>query len=182
MHICISKLTIIGSDNGLLPGRRQAIISTNAGILLIGPLGTNFSDIVIWIQIFSFKKMHFKMSQLCTNKFAFILGIISLKSYFRQSLTMSPFRLWSPLHYLSHPTSHFQVNIIPQGPRRVWSHIDGLVQKTTSSRQVLLVRVLWGPTKTNIVETSKEAVLAPRECCHWCAMKGNPNYKLIIFL
>ena len=35
-HICISKLTIIGSDNGLSPGRRQAIIWTNAGILLIG--------------------------------------------------------------------------------------------------------------------------------------------------
>ena len=41
-HICVSKLTSIGSDNGLLPGRRQAIIWTNAGILLIGPLGTNF--------------------------------------------------------------------------------------------------------------------------------------------
>ena len=35
MHICIGKLTIIGSDNGLSPGRRQAIIWTNAGILLI---------------------------------------------------------------------------------------------------------------------------------------------------
>ena len=34
-HICVSKLTIIGSDNGLSPGRRQAIIWTNAGILLI---------------------------------------------------------------------------------------------------------------------------------------------------
>ena len=30
-HICVSKLTIIGSDNGLSPGRRQAIIWTNAG-------------------------------------------------------------------------------------------------------------------------------------------------------
>ena len=38
-HICIDNLTIIGSDNGLSPGRRQAIIWTNAGILLIGPLG-----------------------------------------------------------------------------------------------------------------------------------------------
>ena len=36
MHICVSKLNIIGSDNGLSPGRRQAIIWTNAGILLIG--------------------------------------------------------------------------------------------------------------------------------------------------
>ena len=42
MHICVGNLTIIGSDNGLSPGRRQAIIWTNAGILLIGPLGTNF--------------------------------------------------------------------------------------------------------------------------------------------
>ena len=28
MHICVNKLTIIGSDNGLSPGRRQAIIWT----------------------------------------------------------------------------------------------------------------------------------------------------------
>ena len=52
------NLTIIGPDNGLSPGRRQAIIWTSAGILLIGPLGTNFSEILIGIQIFSFKEMH----------------------------------------------------------------------------------------------------------------------------
>ena len=61
MHICVSKLTIIGSDNGLSPGRHQAIIWTNAGILLIGPLGTNFSEILVGIQTFSFRKMHLKM-------------------------------------------------------------------------------------------------------------------------
>ena len=61
-HICVSKLTIIGLDNGLSPGRRQAIIWTNAGIKLIGPLGTNLSEILIEIFIFSFKKMHLKMS------------------------------------------------------------------------------------------------------------------------
>ena len=60
-HICLSKLAIIGSDNGLSPDRRQAIIWTNAGILLIGPLGTNFSEILIEIHVFSFKKMHLKM-------------------------------------------------------------------------------------------------------------------------
>ena len=48
MHICISKLTI-GSDNGLLPGRRQVIIWINAGILLIGHLGTNYNEILIEI-------------------------------------------------------------------------------------------------------------------------------------
>ena len=51
-YICVSKLTIIGSDNGLSPSRRQAIILTNAGMLLIGPLGTNFSEILIEINTF----------------------------------------------------------------------------------------------------------------------------------
>ena len=60
-HICVGKLTIIGSDNGLSPGRRQAIIWTNYGILLIWPLGTNFTEILIEIYTFSFKKMHLKM-------------------------------------------------------------------------------------------------------------------------
>ena len=49
-HISVGKLTIIGSYNGLSPARRQAIIWTNGGILLIGPLGTNFSEILIRIQ------------------------------------------------------------------------------------------------------------------------------------
>ena len=61
-HICIVDLTIIGSDNGLSPGRRQAIIWTNAGMLLIGPLGTNFSEKLIEIHTFSFKKIPLKMS------------------------------------------------------------------------------------------------------------------------
>ena len=61
-HICFSKLTTIGPDNGLAPGRRQAIIWTNAGILLIGNLRTNLSKIVIEIHIFSLKKMHLKVS------------------------------------------------------------------------------------------------------------------------
>ena len=62
MHIYVSKLTIISSDNGLSPGRRQAIIWTNAGISLIGPLVTNLSEILIEFHSFSFKKMHLKMS------------------------------------------------------------------------------------------------------------------------
>ena len=60
MHICVANLTIIGSDNGLSPGRRQAIIGTNAGILLIRTLGTNFSEILNEVHTFSFKKMHLK--------------------------------------------------------------------------------------------------------------------------
>ena len=61
-HICVSDLTSVVSDNGLSPGRRQAIIRTNAGILLIRPLGTNFSEFLVEILIFSFKKMRLKVS------------------------------------------------------------------------------------------------------------------------
>ena len=60
MHIYISKLTIIGSDNGLSPVWHQAIIRTDAGILVIGHLGTHFSEIFIEIYRFSFKKMYLK--------------------------------------------------------------------------------------------------------------------------
>ena len=53
-HICVRKLTIIGSNNGLSPGRRQAIIWTNAGMLM-GPLGAKFSEILVEILTFSLK-------------------------------------------------------------------------------------------------------------------------------
>ena len=59
-HICGSRLTITGSDNGLSPGRRQAIIWTNAGILLIGTLEINFSEILIEIHPLSLKKNAFE--------------------------------------------------------------------------------------------------------------------------
>ena len=76
-HICISKLTIIGSDNGLSPERRQAIIWTNAGILLIGPLGTNFSEILIEIQTFSLKKIRLKMSSAKCCSFRLGLNVLT---------------------------------------------------------------------------------------------------------
>ena len=75
-HICVVKLTIIGSDNGLSPGRRQAIIWTNAVILLIGPLGTNFSEILIEIRTFSFKKMRLKVSSAKWRPFCLGLNVL----------------------------------------------------------------------------------------------------------
>ena len=76
-HIYVSKLNIIGSANGLSPGRRQAIIWTNAGILSIGPLGTNFSEIIIEIYALSFKKLHFKMSSGTWRPFCLGLNVLS---------------------------------------------------------------------------------------------------------
>ena len=71
-HICISKQTIIGSDNGLLPGQRQDIIWTSAGIVLIRTLGTNFSEILSEIRAFEngVCKMASILSQpQCVNSF-----------------------------------------------------------------------------------------------------------------
>ena len=77
-YICVGILTIIGSDNGLSDGDKPLsepmMVNlpthicvtrpqwTNAGILLIEPLGTNFSQILIGIQILSFTKIRLKMS------------------------------------------------------------------------------------------------------------------------
>ena len=77
MHICVNELAIIGSDDGLSPGRRQAIIWTNAGILLTDHLGTNINDILIEIHTFPFKNMYFKMSS--GEWLPFCLGLNVLK-------------------------------------------------------------------------------------------------------
>ena len=77
-HICVVDLTIIGSDNGLSPGRRRAIIWTNAGILLIGPLGTNFSEILIEVQTFSLKKIRLKMWSAKCCSFRLGLNMLTL--------------------------------------------------------------------------------------------------------
>ena len=76
--ICVRKLTIIGSYIGLPPGRRQAIIWTNAGILLIEPIGTKFSEILIKIHIFSFKKMCLKMSSAKWRRFCPGLNVLKI--------------------------------------------------------------------------------------------------------
>ena len=77
-HICVSKLTIIGSDNGLSPGRRQAIIWANAGILSIGPLGTNLNEILIEIHPFPFKKMRLKISSAKWRPFCLGLNVLNV--------------------------------------------------------------------------------------------------------
>ena len=76
-RICVGKLTIIVSNNGLWPGRRQAIIWTSAGILIIRPLGTNFSEILIRNQTFSLRKMHLKISSAKWRPFCLGLNVLT---------------------------------------------------------------------------------------------------------
>ena len=75
-HICVGNLIIIGSVNGLSPGRRQAIIWTDAGILLIGPLGANFSEILIGHETFLFKEMRLKISSAKWRTFCLGLNML----------------------------------------------------------------------------------------------------------
>ena len=82
-HICVSKLTVIGSDNGLSPGRRQVIIWANTGILLIRTLKANCSEILSEINTFSFTKMHLTMSstkwrRLCLGLNGLKIGLTNL--------------------------------------------------------------------------------------------------------
>ena len=76
--ICVNKLTIIGSDNGLSLGRHQANIWTNSRILVIGPLGTNFIQILIKIHTLSFKKMYLKMSSGTWRPFCLSLSVVNV--------------------------------------------------------------------------------------------------------
>ena len=99
-HICVVKLTIIGSDNGLSPGRRQSIIWTNAGILLTGPLGTNFSEILIGIQTFSFTKIHLKMSSAKWRPFFLGLNVLIRLEGWEQGVQGVPQITLYSLHHL----------------------------------------------------------------------------------
>ena len=81
-HICVSKLTTTGSDNGLSPDRRQAIIWTNAGILLIQTLGTNFGEILRDIYTFSFMKMYLKMSSVKWRSSCLGLNVLTKLRYY----------------------------------------------------------------------------------------------------
>ena len=82
-HICIGKLIIIDSDNGLAPGQRQAIIWCNAAVLLIRTSGTYFGEILSKIHTFSFKKMHLKLSSAKWRPFCLSLNVLrrSLVTY-----------------------------------------------------------------------------------------------------
>ena len=85
----------------------QAIIWTNAGILLTGPLGTNFNEILIGIQTFSLQKMHLKVSSAKWRPFCLGLNVLIMP------VTSSPVR-WA----FTDPHENSQsCNIIQHGNR-----------------------------------------------------------------
>ena len=109
-HICFSKLTIIGSDNGLSPDWRPAIISTNDEILLIGILGTNFSEILIEIRIFSLKKMGLKV--LSAKWWPCCLGLNGSMMLFIMEPPSYPFFFFFSLLSNKHGCNNTQKNFV----------------------------------------------------------------------
>ena len=71
MYVYVNWVTI-GSDHGLLPVRHQATIWTNDGLLLIEPLGTNFSEYLnkitkIIIQENTFENVIYKITAMLSQ-------------------------------------------------------------------------------------------------------------------
>ena len=143
--IYVSVRKNIGWDNGLSPDRWQAIIWTNAGILLlvIGSVGTNFSEILIEIHIFSFKKMHLKMSPGKCQPFCLGLNVFIM---YKKNLTKcfpkpGEWRTTPPtggLHCINHRPDHHRMRCWTKPACPMWQgmwdlryelHAESLLQK-----------------------------------------------------
>ena len=165
-HICIGKLTIIGSNNGLSPERRQAIIWTNAGILLIGPLGTNFSETLIEIHTFSLKKIRLKMSTAKCCSFRLGLNVLRTSHVSLLGLSLGLFqykdclsRYKDAIHvklpwiFLGAPLIFNGAHRNIQGNWQVWSlivkitwswyHLIFMIRSPILVRQHLYINSLW---------------------------------------
>ena len=103
-------VTIFGSDNGLPPGRRQAIIQTSDGILLIWPSGTSFNEISTEIITFSFEKICLKVSSAKWRPLCLGLNVLTSArySYIKSSnATISSSLMCSYLSWLRRNTSGY---------------------------------------------------------------------------
>ena len=117
----------------LSPGQRQAIIWTNAGILLVGHLGTNFSEILIKIHTFPFKKMHLKMSAAKCRPFCLGFNVLIAKKlqqlgwFHTHSVSVFLFHVYpwfgQTRFYITHLiTSWLQVSVVYQRSFYKYTH------------------------------------------------------------
>ena len=101
-YICISKLNIIGSDNGLLPGWCQAIIWTNAGNIVYWTLRYIFQwnlhwNSYIFIQRKCIWKCHFVSASMCENLAPIMYS--ELRHHWCKERLVA---CLTPSHYLNH--------------------------------------------------------------------------------
>ena len=78
IYICVRKLCLIVSDNGFAPSQRQAIIRTNAAILLIWTLETNVTEMLIEIHTFSLTKIYLKTSTAKWRSFCLGVNVLNI--------------------------------------------------------------------------------------------------------
>ena len=117
-HICVSRLTITGSDNGLSPGRRQAIIWTSAGIMLIGPLGTNFIENLSEILTLSFTKIRLKVSSAKWRPFRLGLNVLLILAWCHICMANTNFNFHCDAYM------HFRFLYIPGGePTKIVANV-----------------------------------------------------------
>ena len=120
-HICGGESTITGSDNGLSLGRRQAIIWSSAGVLLIWTLGTNFNRILIGIQTFSihenaFENVVCEMTSICLGLNGWTEGwkdmnFPGILLYFTKIITKNTFvtKLYNTCNFCHYSLSTFSL-------------------------------------------------------------------------
>ena len=74
----VKNLGNFGPDSALSLIRYRVITWNNRDILLIGPIGTNCSDIPIKLPTLSFKKMHFKRSAAKYQPYLFMPDMLKI--------------------------------------------------------------------------------------------------------
>ena len=142
MHICVGNLTIIGSDNGLAPDWRQSIIWTNAGILLIWPWGTNFSEILIEILIFSFKKIHLKVLSAKWWSFCLSLNELTMSLIYDGHDSCVPGTNEAPFHLVHHDAAIKLNGFSQDAPDRVCIK-DGFHENTRLKCKNYVEFITW---------------------------------------
>ena len=124
-------------------------IRTNAGILLIGPIGTNFSEILIAIHIFSFTEMHLKMSTGKWRPFCASLNVLN-KLYSREVERSSThqFRCYQRVNFVTAPDDVIKLKHFPL----YWPFVRGIHRSPVNSphkvqwRGTLMFSLIWAWT------------------------------------
>ena len=118
LRACISNYFTFFSD------LRQAIIWTSAGMMLIEPLGTNFSEILIKIETFSFKKIRLKILSAKCCPFHLGLNVLNLFSTSRFHEHMTLFAYFCGSNFWIHTQVLRSINIYyyPFCATLCWKH------------------------------------------------------------
>ena len=96
IHVYVSKLTIIGSDNSLSRAWRQSIIRTNAGFVSFRPQGPYINEISIKIQHFHSRKCIWRCRLWNDGYLQSSLGVIVLIEVFLTAiLTAEMVWMWT---------------------------------------------------------------------------------------